>query len=140
MITIFSSILFLIFIILGLIHFNWVIGSEWGLNQALPTTEKGERLFTPGKIDSAIVGLGLTTFGVFYLLQTGFVNFEIPLWIEKYVKWIIPTIFFLRAFGDFKYLGFFKTIKDTEFGKADTKFFSPLCLILSILGLVIALL
>ncbi len=140
MTILFSLILFSIFIVLGLIHFNWVIGNEWGLDQSLPTNEKGERLFTPRRFDSAIVGFGLTAFGLFYLFQTGLINVEIPQWIEKYVQWIIPAIFLLRAIGDFKYAGFFKKIKDTEFGKADTKIFSPLCLLLSILGILIALL
>ncbi len=139
MTTLLSFILFLIFIVLALIHFNWVIGNTWGLDQSLPTNEKGERLFTPRRFDSAIVGLGLIAFGVFYLLQTGFVDFEIPQWIEKYVQWIIPTIFLLRALGDFKYVGFFKKIKNTEFAKADTKFFSPLCLSIGIIGILIAL-
>lgn len=140
MIIIFSSILFCIFTVLGLIHFNWVIGNDWGLDQSLPTNEKGERLFTPRRFDSAVVGLGLVAFGIFYLLQTGFINFEIPQWIEKYVQWIIPAIFLLRAVGDFKYAGFFKKIKDTEFAKADTKIFSPFCLLLGILGVLIAVL
>lgn len=138
MTTLLSFILFLIFIVLALIHFNWVIGNTWGFDQSLPTDTQGERLFTPGKIDSAIVGFGLTAFGFFYLLQTGFVSIEIPLWIEKYATWIIPAIFLLRALGDFKYLGFFKKIKDTQFGKIDTKFFAPLCLLIGVFGILVA--
>jgi len=140
MITLFSTILFLVFITLGGIHFNWLTGNEWGLEQSLPANENGKRLFTPGKFETALVGFGLVLFGLFYLLQTGFINFEIPDWIERYVKWIIPTIFLIRALGDFKYVGFFKKIKNTEFGKVDTKLFSPLCLLLGVLGFLIALL
>lgn len=139
MTTLLSVILFLIFIVLALIHFNWVIGGTWGLDQALPTDEKGEKLFTPGRFDSAIVGIGLMVFGLFYLHQTDFLNIDIPFWIKKYGAWIIPAIFLLRALGDFKYVGLFKKIKDTEFAKADTKFFSPLCLSLGIIGILIAL-
>lgn len=136
----FSLILFLIFIVLAGIHFNWVMGNTWGLEQSLPTSEKGEKFFTPGKLETVIVGLGLTAFGLFYLLQTDLVDFEIPAWITRYVQWIIPTIFLIRAIGDFKYAGFFKKIKNTEFAKADTKIFSPLCLLIGVLGILIAVL
>ncbi|MGK0363082.1 MAG: hypothetical protein ACI85O_000123 [Saprospiraceae bacterium] len=139
MATLLSITLFLIFIVLALIHFNWVIGGTWGFDQALPTDTQGEKLFTPGKIDSAIVGFGLAAFGFFYLLQTSFINIEIPQWIEKYTAWVIPAIFLLRAVGDFKYVGFFKKIKDTEFGKTDARIFSPLCLLIAILGIIIVL-
>lgn len=42
----------------------------------------------------------------------------------------LSTIFTLRAIGEFNAVGFFKKIKDTEFAIYDTKYFSPLCLIL----------
>ena len=138
MITLLSLVLFLIFIVLAGIHFNWVLGSTWGLEQSLPTGANGEKFFTPGRFASAIVGFGLTAFGIYYLLQTGLIDFDIPLWIGKYVQWIIPAIFLIRAIGDFKYAGFFKKIKGTEFAKADTKIFSPLCLLIGILGVLIA--
>jgi hypothetical protein len=50
------------------------------------------------------------------------------------------TLFILRAIGDFKYLGFFKKIKNTKFGQNDTKYFAPLCLIIGILTLLVAVL
>jgi len=39
----------------------------------------------------------------------------------------------LRAIGEFKYLGFFKKIKNTEFAIADSKLFSPLSLAIGFL-------
>jgi len=54
--------------------------------------------------------------------------------------WAIPAIFLLRALGDFRYVGFFKKVKTTPFAKADTKFFSPLCLMLGLFGIAIQLL
>ncbi|WP_317130658.1 DUF3995 domain-containing protein [Psychroserpens sp. NJDZ02] len=52
---------------------------------------------------------------------------------------MIPLIFLLIAIGEFKYIGFFKSIKKTDFGKLDTKLLSPLCLIIAIFGIVIQL-
>lgn len=134
-----SILLSLILIGLGLIHFNWVIGGEFGFSESLPTKESGERVLNPKKIDSAIVGIGLTIFGVFYILKSGIIDYNLPEWTMKYGSWIIPSIFLLRAIGEFKYVGFFKRVKKTKFGKLDTKFFSPLCLVIGIVGIIIHL-
>jgi len=64
-IMILSILLSLILIGLGIIHFNWVIGGKYGFTESLPTKENGERVLNPKKIDSSIVGIGLTTFGLF---------------------------------------------------------------------------
>ena len=134
-----SFLLSLILIGLGIIHFNWVVGGKYGFAESMPTKENGERVLNPKKIDSAIVGLGLTAFGLFYVFKSGIITNYLPDWITEYGGWIIPSIFILRAIGEFKYVGFFKRIKRTNFGRLDTKYFSPLCLIIGIVGLIIQL-
>lgn len=139
MISTLSVVLAIIFIALGFVHFHWIFGGTWGLDKALPTKENGERVLNPKKMDSAVVGLGLTTFGLFYALRTELVHIDLPTWITTYAGWLIPSIFILRAMGDFKYIGFFKKIKNTAFAKADSKIFSPLCLALALIGILIQL-
>ncbi|MEJ4087976.1 DUF3995 domain-containing protein [Galbibacter orientalis] len=134
-----SILLSLILIVLGMIHLNWVIGGKFGYVESLPTKENGERVLNPKKIDSAIIGIGLIAFGIFYMIESGLIEYNLPEWIIKYGSWIIPIIFLLRAVGEFKYVGFFKSVRKTEFGKLDTKLFSPLCLIIGILGIIIQL-
>jgi hypothetical protein len=135
--TILSIILFVIFSALGLIHFYWLSGGKWGLEKALPTKKNGEKAIEPPKIATVIVGIGLISFGLIYLIKTGLFNFQVPNWIITYGSWIIPSIFILRAIGDFNYVGIFKKIKNTEFAKADSKWFIPLCLTIGILGILI---
>lgn len=135
--TILSIILFVIFSALGLIHFYWLSGGKWGLEKALPTKNNGEKAIEPPKIATVIVGIGLISFGLIYLIKTGLFNFQVPNWIITYGSWIIPSIFILRAIGDFNYVGIFKKIKNTEFAKADSKWFIPLCLTIGILGILI---
>lgn len=120
---------------LAAIHFYWALGGDWGFAHALPTTEQGERVLNPTKLESALVGLGLTAFGLFYLIKSGFISVHLPHWIEQLGGWIIPAIFLLRAIGDFKYAGFFKSIRQTDFGTLDTMFYSPLCLLIALLGI-----
>lgn len=134
-----ALLLSLIFIGLGIIHFNWVAGGKFGFSVSLPTKENGEKVLNPKKIDSAIVGIGLTLFGIFYFLKSGVTDTNLPEWIIKYGGWVIPSIFLLRAIGEFKYVGFFKRVKNTAFGKWDSRLFSPLCLAIAITGIVIQL-
>jgi Protein of unknown function (DUF3995) len=57
--------------------------------------------------------------------------------LKNFGIYAIGAIFLLRALGDFKYVGFFKSIKNTEFGRLDTQFYAPLCLYLGISSLII---
>lgn len=133
-----TIILLLIFFSLAILHFYWAFGGEWGFKNALPADENGKILFIPRNIDSAIVGLGLIAFGSFYLLKSDLIQLALPMWIVKYGGWIIPILFLLRAVGEFKYVGLFKSISTTEFGRLDTIFYSPLCLIIGCLGIFLA--
>ena len=137
--TILSISLSIVFLILGAVHFYWVMGGEWGFDKAIPTRQNGEKVFNPKKFDSAVVGVGLTLFSVFYLLKSELLNVHAPSWIFTYIGWIIPIIFILRAMGDFNYVGFFKKLKSTEFAKSDSKLFSPLCLMIGLIGIFLQL-
>ena len=138
-IIILSIILFLIFTVLGGFHFYWLFGGIWGLEKVIPSKgDKAISLSIP-KLATLIVGLVLVLFGLFYLIKSGLVIVHIPNWVTNYGYWFVPSIFILRAIGEFKYIGFFKKIKNTEFAKADSKIFSPLCLIIGIIGILIQL-
>jgi len=135
--TIFESILIIVFLIISIIHFYWVFGGLKGLNRALPTDEKGKRILNPGKIETSIVGLGLIFFALYYSTKIGIFQIELPKLIVDYSGWIISSIFILRAIGEFKYVGFFKKIRNTEFGKFDTRYFSFVSLTIGIIGILI---
>jgi len=139
MTTILSIILLTIFTGLGLIHFYWLFGGKWGLEKVIPTKENQTSTLSIPKFATLIVALVLILFGLIYLVKSGLINLQIPNLVTKYGYWIIPSIFILRAIGDFKYVGFFKKIKDTEFAKADSKWFVPLCLTIGIFGILIQL-
>ncbi len=137
MITILSLILSGIYTVLAFIHFAWALGGKWGFDFAVPTNENGEKMFNPQKKDCIVVGLGLSIFALFYLIKSNITFFEIPYWIFEIGGWIIPSVFIIRAIGDFKYIGFFKKTRSTNFGHLDTRFFSPLCLLIGLSGMII---
>ena len=123
-----------IFLLIALIHFFWALGGKWGLEKTLPIKENGERLFTPKRIHSFTIGLSFVgMMGLVWLqfmVRGGTAKTELN---PKYILYFLIAVFFLRALGDFKYIGFFKKIRNTSFAKSDTWFFSPLCLLISLL-------
>ncbi|WP_298878852.1 DUF3995 domain-containing protein [uncultured Polaribacter sp.] len=137
LLNILLTVLFLTFLTLGIIHFYWAFGGEWAIKNAIPTKKENENIdFRPGTFITFLVGVFLVAFAFFYLFKSDYFVVELPSW-TSYFLWILPSIFLLRAIGDFKYVGFFRSIKTTLFAKWDKKLFSPLCLFLSVLGFVI---
>ena len=132
-----SLLLFLIFLGLALIHFYWAFGGEYGFARSLPTDKNGVRLFNPSSAGTAFVGIVLLFFGFFYFSLSNAINFSLPNWLLSVTSWIIPILFTLRAIGDFKYVGLFKSIRNTTFGQLDSFFYSPLCLIIGMAGFLI---
>jgi len=47
--------------------------------------------------------------------------------------WLIAAAFALRAIGDFRYVGFFKRVRESRFARLDTFAYSPLCTLLALL-------
>ena len=132
-------LLFTLFFLLSSIHFYWAFGGKWGTEGVYPANPDGNPIRPPGILATVIVATGLLFFGVFYLIKGGFVLVEIPIWLNKSGLWILTGVFTIRAIGDFKYLGFFKKIKNSKFAVKDTKFYSPLCFTIGILNLILGL-
>ena len=135
-----ALILSLIFLVLSIIHFNWVFGGAFGFDASLPTREDGKRVLNPKSYDSAFVGLVLLLFSIFYISKSSLLNVSVNSKVFTYLGWIIPSLFLLRAIGEFKYVGFFKKVTSTTFARYDTKLFSPLCLCIALIGFLIQLL
>ncbi|MDF2684113.1 MAG: conserved hypothetical rane protein [Brevibacillus sp.] len=118
-----------ILLFLSMLHLYWVVGGKWGLEAAIPRTEDDtRRLFSPGK--AATVGVALLILFASYLLlaQSGFLY---ALLSEKLIRWgciFCAGVFFLRAVGDFRYVGFFKRVRQTRFARNDAWIYCPLCL------------
>lgn len=139
MIFVLVTINTLVFLFLSFLHIYWGFGGTWGLKNTLPVRVNGELALKPSKFGTLIVGLGLSLFAFVTLANTGFANQLIDIRYIHAATYIIAGIFCLRAIGDFKYVGFMKSIKGTDFAKEDTRIYIPLCLVLSLFSLSIPL-
>jgi glucan phosphoethanolaminetransferase (alkaline phosphatase superfamily) len=119
------------------IHFYWAFGGKWGVSASLPTNAVGEKVLNPKMFECLFVAFTLLLFGVFVLIKSDLLTFKIPVWVNNYGLWLLAAIFIVRSIGDFKYVGFFKKIKMTTFGRNDTRYYSPLCFTIGFLCVVL---
>lgn len=135
--VIITILLFLIFLSISIIHFYWAFGGKRFSGAVVPTKDDTQPLFVPGAISTFIVAIGLLCFGIFYVIKYGFIKVNLPILINQFGFWFIASIFIVRAIGDFNYVGFFKKYKSSKFAINDTKYYSPLCLLIGILTLIL---
>jgi len=122
----------LILLAISGIHFFWAFGGHWGADAVIPTNTEGKTMLKPDIFATLVVAFGIFAMALLHLEKVQSLGLTIPAWINTYGLKIIAGIFLIRAIGEFRYVGFFKKIKETKFATLDTKYYSPLCLILSI--------
>ena len=129
----------MVLIALSALHFFWATGGTWGFDNALPTNKAGNRILNPNRFDCTFVGLGLLAFAFLFFIRIGLMELELPFWLVYHSIWVIAAIFILRSIGDFRYVGFFKKLHDNNFADLDTKYYSPLCLAIGIISILVQL-
>jgi Protein of unknown function (DUF3995) len=142
MTIIIATILVTVFMLLSLLHIYWGFGGKWGSGAVIPTKDDNVKVMMPGALPTFIVAFGLLCFGLVVLLNIVDLGYKLPFrldFIHKYGLWVIASIFTLRAIGEFNYIGLFKKYKQTKFGQNDTKYYSPLCLTIGVLTIILEL-
>lgn len=128
----------LIFCALAVLHIHWAFGGKHFSRGVFPTKPGRPSVFKPNPLLTLLVAIGLIFFALITVGSTGIFDHVIN---RKYVgaaTYIIAAIFFLRAMGDFKFVGFTKKIKGTDFADRDTKIYAPVSLIISLISFAIA--
>jgi hypothetical protein len=130
----------LLLFLLSIIHIYWTFGGTWGSNAVIPKKKNGiDPIFTPRRFETLAVASLLLISAFFPLIQGGYLNFINPNLYTKWISIIIGVVFVIRSIGDFKYVGFFKKIKGSTFAVNDTLMYSPLCIVLGIIFIVISI-
>lgn len=125
----------LILLFLSLLHFYWAFGGKWAADKAVPKTPNGQNLFSPGPFACIVVAIFLALASMLFSVHAGFLDVAFPFWINKYGSLLIGVIFAIRALGEFKYVGFTKSITNSTFASLDSRFYSPLCLLIGLFGI-----
>ena len=126
-----------IFILLSILHFYWAFGGRFWYEQVLPTSSNGLHKLNPSTTAGLLIAFGLLFLALVTVANQGTFDRHIKRTYFHYGTLIIAIIFFLRAIGDFRFVGFFKTVKSTRFGINDTLIFSPLCIFIGVISVII---
>lgn len=121
---------------LSALHLYWAAGGRTGA--ALPERD-GAPIFQPGIASTLVVAGLLALAGLLVLARAGqWPVALLPHWMVTLGTPVVALVLIARAIGDFRYVGFFKTVRDTRFARLDTRVFSPIALLLGAATAVVA--
>lgn len=123
---------------LSLLHVYWAFGGTFAMGKAVPEID-GKPAFEPGMLATLAVAAGLLAcaaiaagLGFDHLVDAAY---------AKYLRgagYFLSALFILRAIGEFNLVGFFKKASESDFAYYDTVLYSPLCLGIGVVYLVLA--
>ena len=123
---------------LGLLHVYWAAGGKWGTDVTIPKQD-GTPLFQPPPVGTLLVAILLFSAGLVVLGRLGLWGAGLPRWLFVAGTWTLVAVFLGRVVGDFSWFGVFKRTRGTAFAWWDTWLFVPLCLLLALGCLTVAL-
>lgn len=116
-----------------IMHFYWLFGGTNSVEYFIsPNHIHGRKKIRLKKPRLLVRSIALAIMTWFCFQQI--VNFD-GFFTHDHIVWgnrVIAVIFLVRAFGNFTYIGFTKTIRKSTFANIDTYLISPLCLIIAI--------
>lgn len=118
------------FLALGGLHLFWACGGRAGMGAAVPHID-GTAAFKPSPVATLAVALALFAAAGVVALAGGALRLPLPGWIGTFAAWALAAVLTMRAVGDFRLVGFFKSRGGGRFAELDTLVYSPLCLTLA---------
>lgn len=104
------------------------------MGQGATVPELGGRpRFVPSRGATLAVAAALAGAAVVVLLRVEAI--VLPVLPPSASRWLaagLGAVFVLRSIGDFRLVGFFKSVRNTRFAEWDTWVYSPLCLLLGV--------
>lgn len=128
-VTLVATALAASFCVLSLLHVGWALGWRRGKVQVLPQRD-GAPLFRPGPLSTLTVAAVLFLAALIVTQRAGLGRELLPAALVGPGCWGVSMALVLRAIGEFRYVGFFKRVRDTAFARMDTLVYSPLALLL----------
>ena len=137
--TVVAGALVLLFLLLASLHIYWALGGRWGAKATIPEVD-GIPAFRPSRTATLVVAVLLATAAMVVALRSNMLRGQgAAPWLLQLGVWTLCAVFTLRAVGNFSTVGFFKVARNTAFARLDTLLYSPLCLVIALGCLVIAL-
>jgi len=115
------------FVVLAILHIYWALGGNLDIRKMIPVVDD-KPIFTPGVLGTFVVAIALACFAA-VALALGFSR-AVSINYQPYLKFLgfsVGVALVLRAIGEFKYVGFFKRVRGSDFATYDSWFYSPFC-------------
>jgi hypothetical protein len=110
---------------LAALHVWWAMGHQLGDSVVIPKVA-GRPAFTPSRSSTLVVAALLLAATTVALWQGQLLPDVLPHAPLRWAAMAAGTAFLLRALGEFRLVGFFKRVRNTDFARWDTWCFSPL--------------
>jgi hypothetical protein len=126
-----GAVVSVVFVTLALWHVRMALFPASGLSSAVPSVS-GKPLFMPSAKATLAVAAVLLLFACLVAAAAGIIDVGLPVRVLCWLCGALALGLLARAIGDFKYVGFFKRVRDSRFARLDSLLYSPLCLLLAI--------
>ncbi len=113
------------------LHVFWGSRGQLGRSAVVPERD-GKPLFVPTRVACFSVAALLVAAAWLLLVGGGLLPNLGPPWLATVGPVGVGLVLLARAIGDFRYVGFFKTVRASRFAVLDTRFYSPLCALLGL--------
>ena len=131
MLRVLAVTLIAIFAFLASVHVYWAFGGRFAKVAAIPEL-RGAPSFVPGRMMTLLVACCLYACAALVGTATGFLDVPVPTTTIQWACFGLALLLLLRAVGDFRLVGFFKTVRGSRFAWLDSSLYSPLCLTLAV--------
>ncbi len=131
MLIVLAVVLIATFAFLASVHVYWAFGGRFAKVAAIPEL-RGSPSFVPGRITTLLVACCLFACAALIGAATGFINAPVSAIVIQWGCFGLALLLLLRAIGDFRLVGFFKTVRGSRFAWLDSALYSPLCAALAI--------
>jgi hypothetical protein len=122
-----------VLLFLAALHVYWAMGANWGSSVSVPTIA-GRRVINPTPFATYVVAFLLVMGAIVICGQAHLFALGRFSALFRAGSWCLCGVFLLRAIGNFKTFGIFKTVRANAFAFWDTRLYSPLCLVLAVLA------
>lgn len=126
-----------VFSLLSLLHVVWAFGGKLASATVIPVVD-GKPVFRPSVGMTLVVAGLLAAAALVVLVRGGVLLPAFPPRLSTIAAVVLGAILVLRAVGDFRLVGFFKSVRGTAFAHWDNWLFSPLSLALGLSALWLA--
>jgi hypothetical protein len=118
-------------------HLHWALGGRLGYSVSLPQRPDGNPVMAHRlpwwRPAAGAVALGLAALALLLVAHAGRLELPLPAGFVRLALLLAGAAFVARAIVPNRYVGFFKSLRETRWARFDTRLYSPLFLLLGLL-------